>query len=122
VDASDQSKFTCRDWSNLPKEQKQPIIQAFIDQAKSDNVVLKLSAEYYVRELDALIKTYAETKNDGALNASLGITIHTIAAMEGDWNNGENKLEHAKKFMGADNFEAFRKRYPEKYKRLLKEK
>jgi hypothetical protein len=53
------------------------------------------------------------------LDGSLGVVIHTLAAMEGDWDNGENKLEHAKKWMGPAHFEVFKQTYPEKYKRLL---
>jgi hypothetical protein len=112
--ASAQSKFSCGDWMTLPQEQKQPLIEAFIAQAKKDKVIMCLPAAYYVKELDALIKTY----DDAQRQSSLGATIHTIAAMEGDWGNGEDKLEHAKKWMGP-NFEIFKEKYPDKYQKLI---
>ncbi len=48
--------------------------------------------------------------------------IHTIAAMDGDWDNGENRLEHAKKLLGPDNFTWFKDMFPQKYARLLEER
>ena len=114
-----QSKFPCRNWLRLAQGPKLYLLRKFIETAKEDKTILRLSAEYYVEELDKLIRRYADTENEKALDAPLGLTIHTIAAMEGDWDNGEDPLEHARKFMGEELFEAFKKMYPEKYKKLV---
>jgi hypothetical protein len=102
----------------LDEASKIGIMRGFIQNAAADKVVMKLTPEYYVHEIDALVKTYVDTKNDKALDTPLGATIHTIAAMEGDWGNGEPPLDHAKKWMG-DWFEYFKKMYPEKYQKLV---
>ncbi len=116
---SAQSKFTPRKWMELDSSTKVGVMREFIEIAKKDKVVLRLSAEFYVNALDTMIAN-AVTNNDlYGLDRSLGVVIHTIAAMEGDWDNGENKLEHAKKWMGPTNFELFKQAYPEKYNRLL---
>jgi hypothetical protein len=113
-----QSKFPCRNWLSLTPVQKVAIIGAVIKRAKEDKVTINLPADYYVAELDKLIQRYVDTENEKALDAPLGITFHTIAAMEGDWDNGEDPLEHARKFMGEEMFKVFKKMYPEKYKKL----
>lgn len=122
VGAEQQSKFTCRDWAKLSAERKLQIIQRAIELAKEQKVVLKLSATYYVKELDALVANYTETKHESGLDSSVGVTLHTIAAMEGDWGNGENKLLHARKWMGAEGFAEFKKQYPEKYQKLCEKR
>jgi hypothetical protein len=114
-----QSKFPCRNWLRLTEPQKTGLIGALIKRAGEDKVNISLPTEYYVEALDTLIKRYADTENEKALDASLGLTFHTIAAMEGDWDNGEDPVEHARKLMGEELFEAFKKMYPEKYKNLL---
>jgi len=48
------------------------------------------------------------------------VALHTLAAMDGDWDNGEPKLEHARRWMG-DWFETFRIRFPDKYRRLVED-
>jgi hypothetical protein len=98
--------------------QKEAIIAGVIKRAKEDNVTIKLPADYYVEELDKLIQKYVETENEEALGSPLGLTFHTIAAMEGDWDNGDDPLEHAQKLMGDKLFKSFKKMYPEKYKKL----
>lgn len=114
-----QSKFTCKDWMKLDENFKTVLIGRVIQMNKDNGTIIKLSPKYYVDEIDKLISTYVETNNNEALNSSLGVTFHTIAAMEGDWDNGEDKLEHAKNLMGPDIFDYFKKNYPEKYKHLL---
>ena len=114
-----QSKFPVRNWMGLDSSAKLNIMRVFIERAAEDKVILRLPAEYYVKELDLLIEN-AFRKNDlEGLNNPLGVVIHTIAAMEGDWDNGENKLEHAKKWMGQEYFETFKQLYPDKYRKLL---
>jgi hypothetical protein len=34
--------------------------------------------------------------------------------MEGEWDNGKDKLEHAKKWIGSEQFELFKQNHPEK--------
>lgn len=109
-----QSRFPCRNWLSLTPVQKVALIGVVIKLAKEDKVTIKLPPDYYVGELDKLIQRYVDAENEKALDAPLGITFHTIAAMEGDWENGEDRLEHAGKFMGEELFKAFKKMYPGK--------
>ena len=118
-----ETQFSCREWISLSQEMKNALVERFI-QIENDEggVILKLPASYYAKEINNLVQTYITTKNEEGLNTSIGVTLHTIAAMEGDWDNGENKLEHAKKWMGEEYFEFFKENYPEKYKRLIENK
>jgi hypothetical protein len=119
--AEAQSKFACRRWLELDERAKLLVMASVIDMAHRDRIEIKLPPEYYVRELDSLIQVYIDTDNQQALDSSLGVSIHTIAAMEGDRDNGEPRLEHAKRWMG-EWFEFFRAHYPEKYRRLAEDR
>lgn len=113
-----QSGFPCRRWLELQPTTKFQLITGLIEMARRDGTVIERPAAYYVSELDSLIGRYAATGNDAALDTSLGVTFHTIAAMEGDWGNGEDPLEHAKNFLG-DSFPTFQQLYPAKYQHLI---
>lgn len=89
-----------------------------VEVGKAEGITIRLPPAYYVRELDCLIEGYLRRGDQEGLCSPLGIVFHTIAAMEGDWGNGEPPLDHAKKWMG-EWFETFRELYPEKYQRLL---
>jgi hypothetical protein len=115
-----QTVFPCRQWMRLDAATKKAFVVELVRVAAANHVVIRLSPGYYVTELDKLIRVYQETNNVTALDSSLGATIHTVAAMEGDWGNGEPKLEHAKKWLGAW-FEFFKQTYPDKYKRLTED-
>ncbi len=117
-----QSKFTGHDWVRLDTAFEVKLIRAVIEEAKRDNVIIRLSPEYYTKELDFTVENGIRNHDDEVMSSSVGIMLHTIAAMEGDWDNGENKLEHAKKWLGPEIFESFRKTYPQKYARLLRDR
>ena len=112
--------FSCRRWLELDQPTKVALIQGIIKLAHEDNVEIRLSPEYYVKEIDSLIHTYLATDNEEALDTSLGATFRTIAVMDGDWDNGEPKLEQAKKWLGPF-FYSLEELYPEKYRNLLRD-
>ena len=115
-----QSKFNRTQWRDLSREMKLPLMQALISLAKQrEGVTIRLSAEYYVRELDTLINRYVNTNNQEALKGPVGIAWKTIVVMEGDWDNGEDPLDYAQKFMGRELFDTFRQMYPDKYQHLV---
>jgi hypothetical protein len=106
----------------MPYLHKKIGITLLIDGLKKEKEVqIRLTPDYYVKELDSLLEIYKRNNDEGALASSLGVAFHTIAAMEGDWGNGEPKLEHAKNWMGSW-FEKFKELYPEKYEKLLHSK
>ncbi len=115
-----QSRFNCTQWRDLSPEVKLQLLTALIAMAKQrEMVTIRLSPEYYVRELDALINRYVSTNNQEALKGSVGVTWKTIVVMEGDWDNGEDPLDYAQKIMGRELFDTFRKIYPDKYQHLV---
>lgn len=118
---SGKSKFTLKNWTGLDGASKVSVINGVIQKAKQDRIILRLPAEYYVKEIDSVAIRATEKEDPQGLAAPVGTIIHTLAAMEGDWDNGEDKLEHARKWMGRDDFEFFREHYPDKYARLEKE-
>jgi hypothetical protein len=113
-----QLNFTAADWVKVNTSFKLELLRAVIEEARKNNVTIRFSPEYYVKEIDFTIENAIRNQDKVGLATSVGIMLHTIAAMEGDWDNGENKLEHAKKWLG-EYFEEFKKTYPQKYARLL---
>lgn len=113
--------FSLRDWMTKDNDFKHKLVQSFINAAKEDNVTMRLSVDYYVKEMDALIQNSIKNGEETGIDNSFGIALKTIAVMEGDWDNGKNKLEFAEGFMGPVVFKDFMKRYPEKYNKLLQE-
>jgi len=113
---------TMRHWNGFSPDRKLEIARAFILEARRNNVIMELPAEYYVQELDALVVNTIANEGPGALDVmGLGLTFHVIAAMEGDWDSGEDKCDHARKFLGEKTFQDFKERFPEKYERLCDE-
>jgi hypothetical protein len=114
-----QSKFPASEWMKKDTRFKIGILQEFIARAKKDSITMRFSPEYYVKEVDATIENAIRNHDEKGLTTSVGIMIRTIAAMDGDWDNGESKLEYAQKWLGPENFEGFKERFPQKYAKLL---
>jgi len=110
--------FSLRDWMAKDDDFKHKLVKAYINAANEDNVKMRLSVDYYVKEIDLLIQQSIKNGEQAGLDNSFGIALKTIAIMEGDFDNGKNKLELAKEFMGPIVFEDFMKRHPDKYKKL----
>jgi len=119
VAARAESKYPASEWMKKDTRFKIGVMHEVMAAAKRDGVIMRLSPEYYVKEIDATIENAIRNHDKKGLTTSLGIMIHTIAAMDGDWDNGESKLEHAQKWLGPENFEGFKKMFPQKYERLL---
>jgi hypothetical protein len=113
------SDYPCRKWLTLDEPTRLAVIEKSIELAKAQGVIIRLPAPGYVAALDRLIGSYQAGKNEKALDSSLGLAFHILAAMEGDWDDGESKVEHAKRWLGPKLFEAFREKYPAKYQHLV---
>lgn len=120
--AQAQSKFPASEWMKKDTRFKLGVMKEFIAEAKRNGVVMRFSPEYYVKEVDSTIENAIRNHDEKGLTTAVGIMIHTIAAMDGDWDNGESKLVHARKWLGPANFEALKEMFPQKYARLLEER
>ncbi|NWG02081.1 MAG: hypothetical protein HXY44_04380 [Syntrophaceae bacterium] len=116
------SKFTASNWMKLDTKVKLQVMKEVIALAKKDNVIIRFLPEYYVKEVDSTIENAIRNNDTRGLNMSVGIMIHTIAAMDGDWDNGESKFEHAQKWLGPEFLQLLRKESPKKYEMLFSER
>lgn len=115
-------EFSFDTWFKLKQLHKASIIKETIRLHQCDNVIIGLPAEYYIRELDAVMFNLFinDNKNREIMKTiSISVSFHTIAAMEGDWDNGENKLLHAINWMGPDTTKELKRLFPAKYNKLL---
>ena len=85
---------------------------------KKEGVIIKLPSEYYVAEITDDI--YNSIVKEDVVQMELANIFKTVAIMEGDYDNGKDKVEVAKEYMGEDGFEMYRQLYPEKYKNLMR--
>lgn len=111
--------FRMREWGSLSDAQKNQILAQVIDRAREQGTFIHLHAAYYVAQLDALRRTYVRTGNESGLDASVGLTFKTIAVMEGDWDNGQGRVEQARALLGPEVFEEFKRLHPDKYRHLI---
>jgi hypothetical protein len=117
--AQGQSKFPASEWMKKDTRTKLGIMQAFVEAAKRDGVIMRFSPEYYVKEVDTTIENAIKNHDERSLKTAVGVMIHTIGVMDGDWDNGQDRLEVAKKWLGPENFDGFKEMFPQKYARLL---
>lgn len=85
---------------------------------KKEGVIIRLPSEYYVREITDDI--YNSIVKGDIVVMELGNVFKTIAIMEGDYDNGKDKVAVAKEYMGEDGFLMYQRMYPEKYEKLIK--
>ena len=112
--------FSLRDWMKQDQEFKVELITDLTGLFESkDGVSIRLPATYYVRELDLLAKNIVENGSSKALDEGMVHHFKTISIMDGDWDNGQDKVVLAREHMGEELFEQFKKVHPEKYENLI---
>lgn len=109
--------FSMREWTAKDHAYKLKLVTALIKSMK-DKITIRLPADYYVTELDKLAKNDVSNGHPEALDYPWAISFKTIAVMDCDWDNGQDRLQFAQGFMGADVFATFKKNYPDKYQKL----
>lgn len=111
---------TFRDWLAADQAYKLDLVSGLIQSVKQNGTTLRLPAQYYVQELDSLVAATKANEGEKGLDQAVIYSFKTIAVMDCDWDNGQDRLDYAKKLMGPDIFAVFRKNYPDKYQRLAK--
>lgn len=88
---------------------------------KNEGAVISRSASYYATEINGVVYNSILKGDIGPSDSKgIGVMLRTIAIMDGDFNNGSDKLELARTQLGSY-FEQFKTDYPEKYKDLLRD-
>ena len=94
------------------------MIDGFILWAHVEHIEIKLSPKFYYKEVLNTLKAYKEMKWESFLDSSWGAFFKGIIVREGDWGNGEPKVETARKWFG-EQFETFKENFPDKYAKLI---
>lgn len=116
----DDLNFSMREWAGKDPAYKLQLITAMIQSVKRQQITLRLPPDYYVTELDKLAKNEVAHGDPVALDSSWAFSWKTIAVMDCDWDNDQDRLKFAQDFLGPDYFTRFKKDYPDKYQRLVK--
>jgi len=97
IEAIESGKSTTTElWLNYSHDDKLVIIEQAIGKLKKEkNVIVNKSPEFYVQEIDKLIKEWPRS-----LQLPLGILFKTVAIIEDDYDEGIDKKETAKNYLG----------------------
>jgi len=97
---------TGQPWSLImDPEPKLMIVQHFIERFRQHSIVIRKPAVFYAQQLDSMSQTHPDM-----LRQPLPDILQTIAIIEYDFDNGQNKDAMALKVLGQSAFEQNRRR------------
>lgn len=116
------AKNTITLWLIMSRKNKVDLIDCIKGIFKEkDGVIISKPASYYIDEINGVL--YNSLNNGDIIDfkkRGIGNIFKTIAVMEGDFDNGKDKIETFKELLGDNVLEAYKKHRPDKYKALLK--
>jgi hypothetical protein len=116
-------KNTVNVWILMSHDEKLKVIPGLKEQYSKQGITIKLDDSYYVDEMNGVLYSSIFRGEMSFISGKgLGHIFKTIAVMEGDFDNGEDKVEVARQELGSANFELFKSIYPEKYDKLIKKR
>ena len=107
-------------WILMPEEEKLAVVEGLKAKFKQEDIAITNPSSYYVSEINGIIYKSIVTGDISSTNKKgLGVIFKTVALMDGDFQDGKNKLRSLQDYIGEEKFEEFRRLYPDKYQRLL---
>ena len=107
------SAFNLENWPETPANLKPMYVKAIMEQAGVHKVSFKLSADFYITELDRFATIAAENNYRPYLKTSVAQNLATLAIIHCDWNNGVPPREFAQKYLGDKQVELLKTLYPD---------
>ncbi len=115
------NKNTITFWIAVDRENKISMVNGLKRMFNEQSgVIIRKSAAYYVDEINAILWNSIQNgdiKDTGI--KGLGYIFKTIAIMDGDFDNGEDKVKLIKEYVGEDYLEQYKKENPDKYDELI---
>ena len=108
-------------WLILDRQEKIQLIDAQKKmQEERAGAIIRKSAVYYVDEINGVLWN---SINNGDIkemgNRGLGKIFKTIAIMDGDYDDGRDKVEIFKEWFSEDILEAYKKAHPDRFNELV---
>ncbi len=114
-------KNTITMWIVLKAEQKVTLIDKLKDEFYRNGIIIRLPSNYYVNEINGVIYNgILKGDIDADVREGLGSIFKTIAVMDGDYDDGSDRIELLKQLIGDELFEKYKQMYPDKYRYLLR--
>ena len=107
------SAFNLEDWPETPVNLKPMYVKAIMEQAGVHKVSFKLSADFYIAELDRFASIAAENNYRPYLKTPVAQNLATLAVIHCDWNNGIPPWEFAQKYLGDNQIGLLKTIYPD---------
>lgn len=124
IDQEIKAKNTITMWMSMDRQRKVNLINKLIKTYKDKSeILIRQSASYYVDEINGVI--WNSIKEDGKYEISLkglGNIFKTIAIMDGDYDDGRNKVQILKEYIGEDWLKEYKENYPERYGKLFEKR
>jgi hypothetical protein len=115
-----QERNTIVMWLLLSHEEKKAVVDGLKENFRASGVVIEHPSDHYVSEINGIIYRSIITGDISSTNKKgLGTIFKTVALMDGDFDDGQNKIKALQDYIGQEKFEEYKKLYPDKYRHLL---
>lgn len=121
IDEETKKGNTLHLWIVASRDEKVKIVDVLKDlYREEEKAIIRNPSMYYVDEMNFVMFTNILHKAyDYSEGKGLKILLGTVAAMEGDYNDGKSRVEALRNFLGDKVFEQYKRDYPEKYQYLV---
>ena len=117
-----EAKNTITLWLAMDRKTKIKLMNNLKEMFKQKSqVIIDRSSSYYVNEINGVLYiSILKGDIDRTTKQGLRNIFKTIAVMDGDYDDGRNKVEIFKELIGEEVLQEFKKQYPGRYHSLLK--
>ena len=116
-----EKKNTVLIWIVLRREDKVKLLDGLKEMFKQEDIIISKPSVGYV---DQINRVMISNIKDGVPHQEgvpgIKCAFQTLAAMNGDYDDGRNRLEILREFLGEEMFEMYKEKKPRLYKYLLK--
>ena len=106
-------------WIIYDRDEKKEMVNFLKKAFAEEGAVVRKTASFYVNQINIRIyHTLQENKSEYLEIIDLGILFKSLAIMEGDFDDGTNKIEQFKIWYGENGYEQLKENYPEKLEKL----
>ena len=107
-------------WIIMSHQEKLQVVEGLKRKFAESGVIIKHPSQYYTAQINGIIyKNMLRDDISSTKKKGLGNIFKMIALVDGDFDNGQDKLGALEEFLGPESFEEYKKVYPDKYRRLL---
>ncbi len=110
-------------WIISPDKNKVELINGLQRIHDANEIEIEKDPRYYVNKINVVIfENIKKGRVEEVINRGIIDIFRDIAVMEGYYNEDRPKAEVLRDYLGEEKFNEYKKKYPNKYKEILKDK